>query len=542
MAATTHPLPPSTQSNKKEDNSTMNNTMNAVNLNMTFAQELIYAVLEGAVQRIRELLSQVNQRGRHDGDIQAALLAAAHQAHVGNVEVCRLLWEKLSMRGKKRYRASKSSKHFSECPLMLALQYGRMELVRLFVQEFKFNVNQKNINCTPLCMALELQSLDHHVTDAQRQELALFLLENGAKVNHFVKLSALTNAVQREYTELVRILLVDYRANATYHDAETALLDGNAEILRMLLEHGAVLVIYGRPLRTSLSKILVRNTASRTREMKLAICQVLCEHAQASATTAAMLRVSCEDVMKQATAIDNNNEEQGYQILLEAGMDPKVSLYCAIRVENLAICQRLVQVHEVDAFLQNEHDHENESNDDYSDDTSSTTPAASSPFVAAARLPDTTIFEYLLAVWNERFLVSNGGKNGDGDYPLHVACCDPFVSLQAVQLLVNRQPDALSTVDGEQGLLPLHFAAMWDASLDVIFVLLQHHPEALLSQHRSGNDVTSSAAAAAAAAATASDEATNASSTTTTTPTAAADGDTNGPRKKKAKTGGWALE
>jgi hypothetical protein len=32
----------------------------------------------------------------------------------------------------------------------------------------------------------------------------------------------------------------------------------------------------------------------------------------------------------------------------------------------------------------------------------------------------------------------------------------------------------------EQGLLPFHFAAMWDASLDVIYYLLKHCPDALV--------------------------------------------------------------
>jgi hypothetical protein len=48
-----------------------------------------------------------------------------------------------------------------------------------------------------------------------------------------------------------------------------------------------------------------------------------------------------------------------------------------------------------------------------------------------------------------------------------------------IQLLVNRQTDAVSTVDGDERLLPLHFAANWGANLDVIFYLLQHCPNAL---------------------------------------------------------------
>jgi hypothetical protein len=93
---------------------------------------------------------------------------------------------------------------------------------------------------------------------------------------------------------------------------------------------------------------------------------------------------------------------------------------------------------------------------------------------------DTRIFEYFLDRWDERYAstsgAGSGGKNFAGDYPIHVARCDPNVSLQAIQVLVNRRPDALATGDGEQGLLPLHFAAMWDARLDVIFFLLQQCP------------------------------------------------------------------
>jgi hypothetical protein len=44
----------------------------------------------------------------------------------------------------------------------------------------------------------------------------------------------------------------------------------------------------------------------------------------------------------------------------------------------------------------------------------------------------------------------------------------------------NGDADALAVVDGDEGLLPVHFAANWGASLDVIFYLLQHCPNALL--------------------------------------------------------------
>jgi hypothetical protein len=80
-------------------------------------------------------------------------------------------------------------------------------------------------------------------------------------------------------------------------------------------------------------------------------------------------------------------------------------------------------------------------------------------------------------------------------------CCDPLVSLQAMTLGVNRQSDTVSTVDGVHGLLPFHFAAMWDASLDVVYNLLKHCPHAL---HHLGN--TSSATSADSTSSSANDD------------------------------------
>mgnify|MGYP003465756601 CR=1 FL=1 len=49
--------------------------------------------------------------------------------------------------------------------------------------------------------------------------------------------------------------------------------------------------------------------------------------------------------------------------------------------------------------------------------------SSSSPFKAAARLRDTSIFKYFLDHWQLRF-ASNQGKSENGDYPLHLICCD----------------------------------------------------------------------------------------------------------------------
>jgi ankyrin repeat protein len=372
---------------------------------------------------------------------------------------------------------------------------GKYAVARLLVQEFKFNVNQRtthrNVN-TPLCTVLA----PCRFPDAQRLEMVRVLLENGAKVNQHGLFNdiPLTLTVKANNADLVHLLLVEYRAKPTSqdnrfpgrsytNDAGTAVLYGNAEILRMLLDHDATLSLfepsfssYGLERRTSLYALL--DKVHKTRATKLTICQILCEHAKKNATTAAVMRLTLETAMKQAAATtaaaaattDNNNinkDAEYCQILLESGMDSRTSLYCAIRAENLAFCQQLVQqVNDgaADPFLQNDNDEDNdESNDVACDDSFSSyiTPAASSPFVAAARLSDTAIFEYLLTVWNERFAVSNGGKNGDGDYPIHVVCCDPLVSLQALlvpsSLLLpqaRRPPKRLVVVDLLPPLLP----------------------------------------------------------------------------------------
>jgi hypothetical protein len=222
----------------------------------------------------------------------------------------------------------------------------------------------------------------------------------------------------------------------------------------MLLEHGAFVSVHGRvfPFKSSINILLCRHQESPN--VKLAICRILVQHAKEDYATAAFLQASFKFAMK----LDDNVWPR--QFLLHAGIDKRITLYSAIEAENLDTCQLLVTVYCVDPFKQekDEIDH---------DDGNET--AAASPFLAAARL--STIFEYLLGLWNERF-ASNDGKNSDGDYPLHVVCCDPLVSLQAITMLVKRHADAVATVDGEQGLLPFHFAANWGASLDVIFYLL----------------------------------------------------------------------
>lgn len=70
-------------------------------------------------------------------------------------------------------------------------------------------------------------------------------------------------------------------------------------------------------------------------------------------------------------------------------------------------------------------------------------------------------------------------KNEHGDFPIHLVCYDPHVSLHAIKSLIRRQAATVAMVDREQGLLPAQFAAIWDTSLDVMFYLLHNYPNAL---------------------------------------------------------------
>ena len=119
---------------------------------------------------------------------------------------------------------------------------SHFEIVRLIIQEFKMNVYQTNyFGETPLILAI------------QNLETCRFLLENGATVNNSGgRKNALGYAasVGAEKPDVVRLPLVAYRADPNLYRwggghnftlTDTATMDGNAEILRLLLEYGALL-------------------------------------------------------------------------------------------------------------------------------------------------------------------------------------------------------------------------------------------------------------------------------------------------------------
>ena len=202
--------------------------------------------------------------------------------------------------------------------------------------------------------------------------------------------------------------------------------------------------------------------------------------------TKSFVNASLADAVKTENKVSIAN-------FMNGGLDGRMVMYCALREQNQSIFDLMLhQPYHVDPFLQiDDDDYDDDDNDGIVETT------AASPFLAAARRSACTNFlQSCLDIWNLRF-ISTDGLNCNGDYPIHLVCCDPHVSLKAIQLLVRHNPDALAKADGQEGLLPFHFAANWGASLDVIYYLLQHCPDAL-SHH--GNAVAAATRTAALAA------------------------------------------
>lgn len=416
-------------------------------------------------------------------------LPVAADAH--NFAAFRLLWQQLRPHGR-QYYSNAENNYCLHSPLHEAVEKGHVQVVAfLMLQEFDFNINQKDIHGnTPLVYAAAAAAANQ----ATASEMTRILLQYGPNVNRGGDYGPLFVAVEHNNTEIVRLLLqhgadpnLNRRPgnNEKYNqrrrfprNTDIAIIHGNIEIVGLLLKHGALMD--ANNFNKSLHKLL--NDSTKSREIKLAICRLLVEHANsksgddhddAATMTAAFLQLSMEIEINEATTTGNNNinnNTEACEILLDAGMDKSCRLlYLAIQAENVSLCQLLVQKYRIDPFRQDSEDLNGSSS------SSGTVgereqAAAASPFLAAARLEKTDILNLFLEHWDERYSLSNGGgKNDDGDYPIHVVCCDARISLQAIQLVVNRQAENVATVDGEQRLLPFQFAAMWDASLDVIY-------------------------------------------------------------------------
>jgi ankyrin repeat protein len=387
---------------------------------------------------------------------QDALCVAARE---GFVEAVPLLWDRLSPSGQQRFLEAKNSNvddndnddhHGYLPPLHEAVKHNHLDMVSVLVGAFEFNINQEDIHGrTPLFYA------------TKSLEITRFLLENGANATHMDVhgRTPIYNVIQNGMTEILSILLKQGGVGVGWNVEE--------EVLPMTAR------------QTSLNKLLCNNDISR--ETKVDICRLLVNHAVENRDTLLFLQSSLEYAVEETSI--RVDEDDYIHLLLEAGMVPSSqALYIAIRGEDVSLCQSLVR-HGADPFLL-----EPEDLGDYveagEDEEDPDPTAAASPFLAAVRLSDILIFDYFLDLWhNEHFLVTSQGRNASGDYPLHVICRDPYVSLQVIVLMVARHADAVMSLSGLEHLLPFQIASMANADLDVIFYLLKLCPHALCRLH-----------------------------------------------------------
>jgi ankyrin repeat protein len=515
----------------------LNNIRQHPTSNATSSAVLHDAIRAGNFEKLRGLVSAKKKIGdsvlvQHSTVTrQQTNVALFFAVYRGCVESCRILWNGLGKRAKQIYtksldsptRTNRSSSTSSSInyPLHSAVYLGRFEIVRLFIQEFHWNVNQTNgLGHTPLSCAIN------------NVEMTRFLLQNGANAN--VRgggvrgnCSPLVHAVEQNSIDVVRLLLENgadpnqkqYRgpvddeddvenqrgtcsrtAHTRCRPIDIVIQNGHAEILSLLFQCGALVGYHNdndnkdsvtTTRSTSLNRLL--HDSDKSRETKLVICHML--------VFAINVEQSSSSFLKQSLRFEINKRNFGnVEILVEAGVEPTVHAWnVTIRANQQALCRLMLLAAAnggggggvgggagVDHFQEYVQGYNDDDGDAY---------YGISPFHTAARQVDTTIFKSFLIAWDERFATSSssGGKNESGEHPIHAICRDGHVSLQAVQLLLSveqlkqqhqhqhqqqRQalpaplPASLEKLHGRH--FAFEIAAMADASIDVIFTLLQH--------------------------------------------------------------------
>jgi ankyrin repeat protein len=483
----------------------MNNTRRVVPI----IGEVLNAIQERDLERLRTLLN-TNQGDDCISDHSIAFALCKAADHWDSVEACRLLNDRLSVNYKKRWH--QSSKCKNDSPLHAAAFSGRLETVRFLLPMFDVNLMNES-NRTPLWYAAA-SVITPQNNYSNSLTICQLLLDNGAHVNHIQGEKALFgilyHPVWEGHTELVRLLLehgadpnvgrrrpghstiVTTTINLDQGDwycTDVAILNGHAEIVSMLLRHGALMggnrEYPSLPYIVTSLNCLLRGSGRRTRKIKVTICEILVNHAMINRDTAAFLQSTLENEIENTTA---GGSTEGCEILLEAGLVPsRCALFIAIQAGNEAACRLLTQ-HGIDPFLEKDNDHENDRGNRDNHAHEGKRGHAPSPFHAAARLTDMAILRYFMQLWNERFAASGGGRDTNGNSPLHALCRDKHVSIQAIQLLVQEfqanvaeqyLPSAVH--DGKPLHFPFHSAVMADASLNVLYYLLNHFPDAALT-------------------------------------------------------------
>jgi ankyrin repeat protein len=499
----------------------------------TIAEQLWTAVEDGNIENIRLILQSQDAKDElTDDHILRALCSVGfpgtYQRFEHPIEACSILYESLSESGKE-LRLAKQSSLSKFRPLHRAAWYGRKDIVEWWVLEKGYNVNQEDEGGrTPLTCAAD--PLNHGRDD---YDICKFLLENGALVNDVDRFGStpLDGAVRCYKTDVIRLLLEKYQASTSAKALYLAILCFHPEILTILLQHGGRVEFGGRVLRVAihdddsddedaddddsddenaddddsddenadddnsndedadgadaddeelsctlgrmpLNEMFIR----RFRRYSLRnVCRVLVNHARKNIDdTRAFLLASIADERDQRSVED----------YLLAGLDKNAALLQTVVDNRQSVCRWLVELG-ADPFSW--------VNDTVNvDQDLNNTNCAWSPFQVAASLDDMTILRYFLNLWKERFSPSNtGGKSiSNGDAPIHALCRYPFVSLNAIKVLVGEyeanvsQPTSTVEAAGSCGteqyaLLPFHLAVMSNTKLDVVYYLLRQHPDAL---------------------------------------------------------------
>jgi Ankyrin repeat len=370
-----------------------------------------------------------------------------------------------------------------------------------------------------------------HAIQQNNIDVVRLLLENGADPNlrlqhHQRSADDDDEAVDNAESQRRRGTSSSNTALTSCRPIDIAIRSGQSEMLPLLLQYGALIGYHDNaaaknrhsPIttRTSLNHLL-RNDDQR-RENKVAICLLLLAKDAVNTVESNSISNLSSRFLSQSLRyeIDSRNFAN-VELLVEAGVEPTVHTWnVAIRANQQALCRRLMVLSAaanggggggggagcgIDPFqeyVQGYDDFDDENVDDFGAHT------GISPFHTAARQVDTTIFKYFLIAWDERFATStstSAGKNEKGEYPIHAICRDAQVSLEAVQLLLaveqqkhhhrhhdqQRPAPLMPLLASLQKLNGLYFAfeiaAMSNASIDVIYTLLQQSAHAVLCEH-----------------------------------------------------------
>jgi Ankyrin repeats (3 copies) len=277
-------------------------------------------------------------------------------------------------------------------------------------------------------------------------------------------------AVQKGNIEITRLLLkhgadpnlcranqyanggsVQYDRNFDPVVTDLAIKNGDAQLLALLLNRGATCAQPGNGLvfhrSTALNDLL--QDATKSDATKRSICRTLVKASKSSPAAARFIQSSLDAALLLS---QHHRDDDSYKFILNAGLNPIGAMYRAIFEEHTHVCQVLVEQVGVDPFQEEEQQGggggDNNKDDGRGDPYlcgDSDAEHAISPFLCAAREAEDSpaVFDYFLDLWNKRYAAGNDGtgtkKNDHGDYPIHVICCDKFVKLHTVELLLERQ-------------------------------------------------------------------------------------------------------